>query len=546
MSRHPTLFIMPTFLALAGNTAARGFSVADGIVTAIIFFVLAASVYIVRSYRKGLRHSPRELWLLYGYKFIECVAYGAVNPVLTLWLTHDCGLQDKPASYYIAVYSVIFSAMNVVAGAFVDTAGIRRMTLVSVAMLIVSRLLMGCVTNPALVFVVGFIPMALGFAIVSPVVSIGVKRFTTNDGSPMGFALFYMIMNIGFAAGALVFDVFRKVFVTRNAEGRIVDEARGLEILGLHFSTYQLLFLFGTLATLVSLGVVLLMREGVEVNEAGETVVKKREAATKPSVAGVKDTLASTGRMIVAVARERFFWFFLTFAGLLMFVRSVYNHFHYTFPKYGIRVLGEGAPIGSVYGVLNPVLIVFLVPLIAALTKNVKSYTLIVTGSMLSAGALFLAIIPPHHFEWMTHTPFGEVIFVRWLGIAPDAAALATNPPAPMYWPLIFFITVFTIGEAIWSPRLYQFTTEIAPKGKEATYLSLAVLPTFASKVFVGWMSGELLDRYTPIDHVTKAVLPHPHQYMVWVWIGVSAAVTPIGLLVFKKAFDREAAATAK
>jgi dipeptide/tripeptide permease len=132
------------------------------------------------------------------------------------------------------------------------------------------------------------------------------------------------------------------------------------------------------------------------------------------------------------------------------------------------------------------------------------------------------------------------MIFVNWLRMAPDAAALAAAPPTPAYWPLIVFIFVFTIGEAIWSPRLMQFSAEIAPKGRESTYLALSVLPSFAAKLVVGPLSGILLHIYTPVDEVTKAVLPHPNHAMIWFWVGLMALPTPIGLLLCGKWINRQ------
>ncbi|HOB70432.1 MAG TPA: hypothetical protein PKM18_01475, partial [bacterium] len=225
------------------------------------------------------------------------------------------------------------------------------------------------------------------------------------------------------------------------------------------------------------------------------------------------------------------------------------------FPKYGIRVLGEGAKIGNIYGVLNPVLIVFLVPIVASFTKKTKSYTMLVIGSAISSLSCFLAIIPGKVFEGLTNTVLGEIIFIKWLGMADTMEKLMENPPVPEYWSLIFFFLIFTIGEAIWSPRLMQFTAEIAPKGKEGTYIALSILPFFLAKFVVGPMSGLLVNAYTPvvdkIDPATGQVMLDAagkamqvvgdisNHYMVWIWIGGMALVTPIGLLLFKKVFTK-------
>ncbi|MBN8460121.1 MAG: MFS transporter [Verrucomicrobia bacterium] len=496
---------------------------------------------IIWNYAKGLRGSPRELWLIILYKFIEYSAYAAMNMVFILWLSKDCGLSDIKAGSFITGWSLALTAIGMVVGALVDTVGIRRICLLSVAMLLFSRICMAKLTDPILVFIFGFLPLALGFAIVAPVVSVGIKRYTNREGAAMGFALFYVVMNIGYAVGGLGFDWIRAMFATKDATGAIVNANGGVIWLGVHFSTYQLFFVFGIAATLLSLLTLLPIRDGVERTEEGVVVnpPKSRGSAWETVESSISDTASLMGK----VFREKYFWIFMGLIGLTVFVRFVFFHFHYTFPKYGLRVLGEDAKIGNIYGVLNPVLIVFLVPLVSVLTKKVSSYRMLLIGASISSLSCFIALVPPRVFCHLTDSVLGEMIFVNWLRMAPNMEALLAAPPTPAYWPLIVFILIFTIGESIWSPRLMQFSAEIAPKGRESTYLSLAVLPSFAAKLVVGPLSGILLHAYAPVDEVTKAVLPHPHHAMIWFWIGVMALPTPIGLLLCGRWINRHAGA---
>ena len=47
------------------------------------------------------------------------------------------------------------------------------------------------------------------------------------------------------------------------------------------------------------------------------------------------------------------------------------------------------------------------------------------------------------------------------------------------YWSAVMFISTLAIGEACWSPRLYEYTMRVAEPGKEGTYIALANIPTF-------------------------------------------------------------------
>ena len=514
-------------------------SPADFITYSLLIGAFVALVFIIWNYVKGLWGSPRDMWLLFLYKVLEYTAYASMNMALVLWLSKDCGLGDISAGFYILVWSTMLSVMAMVAGALVDTIGIRRTLIISIIFLMISRFFMAWVTNPWLIFFLGFLPLAIGFAIVGPLVSVAIKRYTTKEGAALGFGLFYVVMNLAYAIGGWFFDWVRDTYAQKDAVGKILDENFGTVLYGMHFSTYQLFFVFGFLFTCVSLFVIMFIRDGVEMTEDGIIVNPPKEHGS--GLAALKNATIATAKMIYSVIREPYFWVFIGMLAITVFVRFVFFHFHYTFPKYGIRVLGEGAKIGSIYGVLNPVLIIFLVPLVASITKKVSSYRLMIVGSFISSLSCFIAVMPASWFAAWTPSVIGDLIFIKWLGMADSVEALMAAPPPSEYWPLIIFITVFTVGEAIWSPRLMQFTAEIAPKGKEGSYIALSVLPFFAAKFVAGPMSGWLVSRYTPLDEAGKALASYPEHHMVWIWIGGMAVFTPILLLIFRNFFKKGA-----
>lgn len=515
-------------------------NLADLIAYSLVVVAVIALGITIWTYVKGLKKSPRDLWLLFVYKIVEYAAYSAMNMALILWLSSDCGLSDVKAGSYISGWSMILSVMNMITGALLDTLGIRKTLVISIIFLIISRFFMAFITDPVAIFFLGFIPLTIGFAIVGPLVSVAIKRYTTKETAALGFGLFYVLMNLGYAVGGVFFDWIRDHYALKDAAGKVINENAGTILFGMHFSTYQMIFVFGLLATLISLVMAFFFRDGIEMTQEGEITITPPKHAGSGLLA-VKKASVDTWHTIRSVVTEKYFWVFISMLALTVPVRTVFFHFHYTFPKYGIRVLGEGAKIGSIYGVLNPVLIVMLVPLVAYFTKKVSSYKMMIWGAAISSLSCFIALIPGEFFAGLTNTVWGELIFIKWLGMAPDHAALMQNPPTPFYWTLILLILVFTIGEAIWSPRLMQFTAEIAPKGKEGSYIALSVLPWFVSKFFVGPMSGLLVSSYTPLDPLTKkAMETYPNHWMVWVWIGGTAVFTPLCLLVLGKWFNRQ------
>jgi phosphotransferase system glucose/maltose/N-acetylglucosamine-specific IIC component len=80
----------------------------------------------------------------------------------------------------------------------------------------------------------------------------------------------------------------------------------------------------------------------------------------------------------------------------------------------------------------------------------------------------------------------------------------------------------------LWSPRLYEYAAAVAPKGQEASYMALSMLPMFLAKFFVGGFSGWLLSIFCPAEGPR-------HSGTMWFIIGCMALITPLGTFVFRK-----------
>jgi len=498
----------------AGNS-----STLDVMAALSLLALLSSFGWIMINYVRGLAGSPREIYLLFFTKVTEYSAYGAANMAFVLYLSHDLGFTDVGAGSYIGFWSMGLTVLTMLVGAICDAIGIKSTLLLGCYALLFSRGLMPFMDNWVLVTIFGIVPLAFGIAVTGPVLSVGVKRFTTKAGAALGFGLFYTLMNVGWALGAQIFDW------VRGAMG----EQGTLMVLGSELSTYQVIIGLGFLLTLPDLMAITFMRHNVERTEEG-VVIHAREKQSGASFSerfssSFKKGSADTVKVIKEVFTQRAFWIFIGLIGVTVFVRLTFYHFHYTFPKYGIRLFGEGVKIGSIFGVLNPILIIFLVQLIASLTTKIRSYWMLLIGSFISTASVFFVIINPEVFAPLADTWFGELVFDWWLEVPhPDRI--------PFYLSLVIFILIFTIGEAIWSPRLMQFTAEIAPKGKEGSYIELSALPGFASKIIAGPMSGWLVATYTP-----EGASSYPEHYMVWVWIGGMALLTPIGLVLFRATY---------
>ena len=190
------------------------------------------------------------------------------------------------------------------------------------------------------------------------------------------------------------------------------------------------------------------------------------------------------------ISRTRRFWRFMVLLALLSLVRMMFQHMHFTWPKYVTASSGDGFPVGTVWS-LNSLLILGLAPLGTAITRKRKPLTC--------------------------------------SSSAPSSRRSARSSSASARpWPSrSAMILVLTVGEALWSPRLYEYNVSIAPRGREATYVSLASLPYFLAKFLVGPTSGYLLSTYCPADGPRNGAI-------LWAIIGMSTMLGPVGIFLLR------------
>ena len=196
------------------------------------------------------------------------------------------------------------------------------------------------------------------------------------------------------------------------------------------------------------------------------------------------------------VLRSPVFWRFVLLAVLLLGVRSIYRHLDATFPKYMIRVFGPSAPFGSLIA-LNPFCVVLVSLLSAPLGMKYHPVPIIIIGSFISA-------------------------------LSPFALAIGHS-----YANAILFVLLLSVGEGIWSPRLYEYSVMIAERGREGVYTTLAAAPMFMATLLTGATSGTLLERYVPENGTDQ------RPEILWAIIGLTSVVSPVLMLIFRHVIER-------
>lgn len=461
-----------------------------------------------------LKTAPRELWLVYFGKVMETAAYGLFNMGLMLHLINDLHYSDEGAGSFVGAWATVISLFIFLVGSLSDAIGIRKTLLLSFGLCLVTRALTAFVSDPLWSPILALMPMTFGVAMTIPVMVAATRRLTNLRQRSMAFALLYVLMNVGFIIAGKLFDVVRKWM------GK--DSTLRVPLVGAELSVYETIFLIAAGFTLLGLLPVLsFFRKGVEMSEDSDEVIvdpTAEQASGDAPLTALWGVVFKTGKIFAEVFKERAFYRFLLLLTVVVGVRMVFYHMHYTLPPWADRELGYGSRFGTAWGVINPALIVILAPLVGALASKISSYKMMIVGTTLSAVPVFLLVLPPDFFAFLEGTALEGA--TKWLlDIDGDLA--------PLYFTLIIFAAIFSVGEAIWSPRLYEYTASVAPKGREATYMGLSLLPMFVAKLTVGPLSGVLLGRYCPAEGARQSS-------KLWLVVAVMAIATPVLIVLLK------------
>ena len=452
---------------------------------------------IVDDYWEGLKAvfgCPREIWIAYAVKVLESLCYFSSVLVLMIFLTEDMGLSDVMAGTVFGVFSASMSFFMLFVGFVADSMGIKKALLVGLVIAMIGRLAITFTVSPWVVYP-GLFMLSVGFAYMIPLLAASVKLFSTRKAQKYAFSWYYVIMNVGSLVAGLSLDALRSTFT----------EPLAFELGGLALSVrpIQMIFLVAVGATVVSFALVaLFVRSHIpeleeerlaEVAAAipGALVQKPSALPQEPS----KPEHKSSWQVMKEVTGERTFWIFIVFIFLLVLVKMIFQYNHSLYPVYMERV-GMAEWTGRLYAI-NPIIIIFLVPVMTAVTARMSDYKVIVVGTFISAASVFV------------------------LGLG-EAIAL-----------VVVFQVVLSLGEALYSPRLYDYTANIAPPGKEASYMAFSKAPMFFAKVGAGPATGFLLFWLCPEDGPRNTEL-------MWVIVGLSTMVSPIALLLGRRWLDVE------
>ena len=463
-----------------------------------------------------LGNAQRELWLVFGIKFLMVAAYGLTNSTIKLWLSSDFGYSDKEALGLVAAWSLSLTAFTLLVGSLTDAIGLRRTFFIGAWVCIFARGMMAFANQKWLALAGGLLPLAIGEALSTPVLVAAVRRYSNTKQRSISFSLFYTMMNVGFLAASYIFDFFR------GPHG--MGEHGHFNLLGFQLSTYRVLFLASLGLEFSVLPLLYFLRRGAEATDEGLKI--NPEPAKYPGeniwnsfILTARDSAKDTVRLFSGLIQQPGFYRLLSFLIFIAFLKLIFMQMYYVFPTFGIRELGEGAPVGKLWAI-NSYFVILLVPIIGALTQRFSAYAMVIFGGIISAASVFIMALPTAWFQSMADGFAGHFVAHIYLGLR--------GPVHPYYVMIAFFVVLLSIGEAFYSPRVYEYSAAIAPKGQEASYGALSYVPFLLAKLLIGTFSGFLLERYCP-------EVGAKHSSVMWLAVALTATISPVSLLLLRR-----------
>ena len=328
--------------------------------------------------------ASRAFWLVNMVNFGDGIAYFGILNLLTLFVHQSVGFSDQATGISVSVFTGLVTLFMFGGGFVSDKLGVRRALTLSMAVVLVGRILL--VTSPSCggamttaTLWLSLLVMGVAEGVVQPALYAGVKEFTDPRTATISYSLLYAIMNLGIVAETFVSPFIRE----RYQIGGVFWVMIGITVL-------------------MVAGNVLFFTRRIERRDRVVEYVKPLETDTR--------TLGQKIRALPFLDSRFIFFIFI-----LLPVRTLFAHQFLTLPDYVIRCFpaGVGARYEWFQG-LNPLVIVIFVPLIAAFTRKVSVITMMIVGTSISAVTTFILVPGPHLSTLILYVvlfSFGEAVW---------------------------------------------------------------------------------------------------------------------------------------
>ena len=483
--------------------------------------ILALSIFGVGVFSLlKLRGAPREMGIAFGLKFFSVTAYKILNFSVSMWLIRDLGFNAEQSGYIIMGWGVFMALATIVSGSLTDALGLRRTLFIGVTICVLTRIVMVFAGDRTLALACGLLPLAIGEALCTPVLVAALRLYSKPSQRTVAFSLFYGLMNFGFMFG---------YFISDAVIGKLsVGQVAVVPLLHTPVTGYGVLILASMAIDLLMFPLVLFLKPGVQMTENGFIPLPGNPHSFPPGAGPLRraflsigDAGADTLKTLIGLFNSKGFGKLIAFLLFIGLLKIVFNLMDYVLTPFAQREIGAEAvsKVGRLNST-NSIMILVLAPVVGMLTRKCASYTMVILGGFITAISFVFMCAPTSAFEGVSSGWLGRAIGNGYLGIVGEVH--------PYFVMIFLWQVVFSVGEAFYSPRVYEYAASIAPPGQEASYSSLSYIPLLIGKISTGLAFSQLLNRYCPEQG------PRDSETM-WLIIGLLVLVAPVGLLALQR-----------
>jgi dipeptide/tripeptide permease len=307
----------------------------------------------------GFGGFPRTFWIANSVELLERAAYYGVFIVITLYLSRILGFNDVQAAWISGGFSAGLYFLPTFTGALADKMGFRNALLLAFTLLSIGYLGLalfplaleqnGLVeygrqvtftglleTDVRWLIVPIMVVIMIGGSFIKAVITGTVATTTTAANRAKGFAIFYMMVNIGAFSGKTIVKPLR-------------ESMGDLGLVNLNY--------FAAGMTLLALVSVFLFFKNVDRSQDSKSMDQILQALWR---------VLTNGRLIFLILIITGFW-------------MVQHQLYATMPKYVLRMAGEGAS-PSWYANVNPLVVVLTVGVVTSMMRGKSALFSMTTG----------------------------------------------------------------------------------------------------------------------------------------------------------------------
>jgi dipeptide/tripeptide permease len=391
---------------------------------------------------------PSSFWTANGTELFERAAYYAMASFVVIYLGQLGFGAYWPSTLNSVLWFLVYF-LPILSGTLADQYGFKKSLLIAFVLLAVAYFFMGFpvwfggarlavassaeVTagwRTALPIVAALVMIGIGGSIVKPCIA-GTVQKTAGARKTLGFAIFYMIINMGSLLGRGLAFYFRRRF--------------------------DLTAIFGVSMAMAAVAfmVVLLVYRDPDV-EMGNTEKKP-----------VKTFGEIFSGMFKVLGNGRFAMFLVVSSGFYFIYNQVYN----LLPLYVKRTV-ELTPAMDIYTMANPFVIVAFQLLITWTFGKLPPIKSIVVGTVIIGFAMLINLAPLY---------MNGGVGLRMWDLLPLGSLF-----------IVLTVALIAFGELFASARLYEYIGSLAPKGQEGLFLGYANIPMAVGSL-VGGPAGAYL-----------------------------------------------------